>query len=42
MDGSDRSEDLDAVLGLILAAVFSLSLWSVVLALWFLLVSHGG
>lgn len=42
MDGSDRSDDLNAVLGLILATVFSLSLWSVVLTLWFLLTSHGG
>lgn len=42
MDGSDQSDDLDAVLGLILALVFSLSLWSVVLTLWFLLVSHWG
>jgi hypothetical protein len=42
MDGSDLSNDLDVAHGLILATLFSLSLWSVTLMLWYLLASHGG
>lgn len=42
MDTSDLSDDLDVVVGLLLATVFSLSLWSIVLTLWFVLTAHAG
>ena len=42
MDTSDRSDDLDVAVGWLLATVFSLSLWSLVLTLWFLLRSPAG
>ena len=42
MDTSDRSDDLDVAVGLLLATVFSLSLWSLGLTLWFLLSSPAG